>query len=100
MDNNNNETGTSGDMSEQALKIESTATETVQEMTQDQLAQLAAVLKQAQPTNFKRRMQGYAGTAKAKPSKYWYNGNLILKEEFDKLSWEEIHASNNVIRKR
>lgn len=29
----------------------------------------------------------------------WYQGNLITKEAWDALSWEERHVSNNVIRK-
>jgi hypothetical protein len=34
-----------------------------------------------------------------KVNKFWYNGNLISREEHDKLSWEEIHNWNNRITK-
>ena len=30
-----------------------------------------------------------------KVKRFWYNGNLITKEEHDKLTVEEIYASNN-----
>lgn len=36
---------------------------------------------------------------KFKVSKFWFNGKLITKEEHDKLSWAEIHASNNLLWK-
>jgi hypothetical protein len=74
------------------------ATETTQELSQDQLGALVAALKNAQPTNFKARFQGIAGTAK-RVDKSWHNGKLITTEERNKLSWEDIHASNNVVRK-
>ena len=73
--------------------------EAAQEVTQEQLTALVSALKSAQPTNFKHRFQGIAGSAKPKVAKHWYNGELISDEDFKKLSWEEVHASNNVIRK-
>jgi hypothetical protein len=37
---------------------------------------------------------------KVKINRFWYNGNLITREEHDKLSVDEILASNNIIRRR
>lgn len=73
--------------------------EIVQELSSDSLAQVLSALKAAQPTNFKARFQGVAGSAKVKVDLSWHNGELIPTAERNKLSWEEIHASNNVIRK-
>ena len=91
-DNNNNEVVV-------APEVPVVSDEAVSEMSQDQLASIVAALKAAQPTNFKARFQGTAGSAKAKVAKYWFNGELVTKEAHDKLSWAEVHASNNVIRK-
>ncbi len=44
-------------------------------------------------------MTGLRKGPKVRPIKFWYNGALITKEEHDKLSWQEIHDSNNVIRR-
>ena len=89
-DNNNND---------QLVEAPSIPVEAANEVSQEQLAKIVQALRTASPTNFKARFQGIVGTAKPKVSKHWYNGNLISKADFDKLSWEEIHASNNVIRK-
>ena len=101
-DNNNDQLVTAPTM--EVLSVDQEAKEltvapTTQELSQEQLAKVLESLKSAQPTNFKHRFQGRAGTAKAKVAKHWYNGELISQTDFDKLSWEEIHASNNVIRK-
>jgi hypothetical protein len=73
--------------------------EITQDLTEGNLEALVAALKSAQPSNFKHRFQGVAGAGKAKVDMSWHNGELIPTAERNKLSWEEVHASNNVIRK-
>lgn len=75
------------------------AKDTANEISPEQLGKIIAAMKAAQPTNFKQRMRGTPGTAKPKISKSWHNGEPMLTSERNKLTWEEIHASNNVIRK-
>lgn len=67
----------------------------LKEVTVDDLKLLQAALSGVRINKWKNRLQGTPGTAKKKPIRFWYNGNLISKEEHDKLSWEEIHAYNN-----
>jgi hypothetical protein len=71
----------------------------VKALSDEALAKIVAALKAAQVTNFKHRLQGKANTAKPKINRSFHNGELILTSERNKLSWEEIHASNNIIRK-
>ncbi len=87
--------GTVAEVTDDSITIDSSTNE----MSQEQLATVLAALKNAQPTNFKARFQGIVGTAKPRVSMFWFNGKRLTKDEHDKLSWEEVHASNNIIRK-
>ena len=49
--------------------------------------------------NWKGRLKGFPSHGKVKPVKFWYQGNLISKEEHDKLPLAEIFEDNNRITK-
>lgn len=76
------------------------AKETVKEMSPDELFQLQVLAARQNSGTFKQKLTGMPSlNAKAKVSKSWHNGKLISTAERNALSWEEVHASNNVIRK-
>jgi hypothetical protein len=52
-------------------------------------------LTEAEIENFKRVLSGLPKDKKVRPQRYWYNGDLISREEHDKLSWQERHDSSN-----
>ena len=73
--------------------------EKVTELTEEQIKQLNSLVIRS---NWKERLTGTRNLLsgpKKKTSKSWYNGSLLSAEEMSKLSWEEIHKSNNVIGK-
>jgi hypothetical protein len=85
-------------MSEETKKEE--AKEEKKELTLSQQRRadfLLATFTQSN-TNWKTKFRGYP-SGKPKPQRFWYNGELISKEEHDKLSHAEILEYNNQIGK-
>jgi hypothetical protein len=74
--------------------------ELVQQVTAEQLHELQVAAARQNVRNYKTGLTGFAKFNKAsKPSMLWFEGKLITTEEHNKLSWETVHANNNVIRK-
>ncbi len=64
------------------------------------LADIAAIeAARKSVTPYRTLLQGDYKTKIAKPKKCWHRGKLITQVEWDKLPWEEQHASNNEIRR-
>jgi hypothetical protein len=64
------------------------------------LEQISLIVSQSvRKPLWKMRLSGGMKTSRKAPkvNRFWYNGNLITKEEHDKLSVEEIYASNNKV---
>jgi magnesium-transporting ATPase (P-type) len=75
------------------------AKEAVKELSADELAVLALATKRMTEGGYTDRLTGLPKLGKVKTPKYWYKGQLITKEEHDKLSWGEVFENNNVIRR-
>lgn len=68
-----------------------------EEFVRTQLANLVGHSGVQKPI-WKMLLSGALRPHTPKASKFWHNGQLLSKEEYDKLSWAEVHASNNKIK--
>ncbi len=63
------------------------------------LEDIAAIEQAMQSvTPYRQLLKGKPFSKSERAKRCWYQGKLILQSEFDKLTWEEQHASQNVIR--
>lgn len=72
-------------------------------MTDEEMAQ---AIKLARPLShsiqrplYKQMLSGVLNVAKPKSPTFWYNGELVSKEQWMSLSEEDRLASNNIVRK-
>lgn len=81
-------------------QVTEAAKEEVRQLSPEELLALQVLAARSSGGTYKHKLTGMPTLKpKTKASKSWFQGKLVATAELSSHSWEEVHASNNVIRK-